>query len=982
MSEYSSPNLCIVQLITKGRKLFFISVYIEPRTDEHNTLNRLEMFLKANHKAHIIIGGDFNGWHPSWGSPKSNKRGKDVNNLISSYDLVLGNSGTTPTYATITHGTYRSSIIDLTLYSDNIANRVLDWQVNTNACPSSEHEAIEFSINIGNIKLSRKKKQSTYKYTTNDADWESFKNNLKNAMEENRIKEIAIESLNEHQLDIYINTVTNTIQKACDKSFRRKPLSNKRIPWWNSELDNLKKEVVKMHHRIQDLVRSGKSIQHAIAERKELKEQYALCIRKTSTEHFRQFCSMQGKENVWSLTNRLLKNAPQPTPCLTVSTGKKLICKRLTYHLDKYEYSNPLQFGFKEQTSTTDALSKAIERISEAKSNKHLVIAISLDIQAAFDNAWWPMIFKRLKHIQCPKNLYSLILNYIKDRKVSLNYADVTVSKNMSRGCIQGSVCGPMFWNLILDDLFDVKLPQGCHMQAFADDVLLIINSKKVGELEVIANKALESIVKWGTEVKLNFGPNKTQIITFTPKAKAAKIKFNGIELQYVNEIKVLGVIIDKNLNFINHVKYIINKSTIIYKKLAIFARPTWGTQPENIKIIYKQVIEPIVTYAAGIWGSATKYETVKNQLRSLQRGFAIKIIRAFRTVSATAAIALAGLTPLHLKIDEVAALEIAKAVGTSPLFPDDLTIEKPIRNRELLHPADRKFIEFEYADNQDDIDKFCSSDCTLIFTDGSKHSEDKVGAAFVAHRPNSAKIVKKFKLHGSSSVYQAELLAIQNACSWVKLNKINDSAILSDSLSSLYEIRNKDSNNEAVVAIHKCIKDINDNNGKILFIWVKAHTVDTPDYLPIQKSMRLKAATFPTTPNEVDFTLEEVRDCMLSMSPQKAPGPDNLTADICSKFMATFPETYGFREQKSTNDALAEALKRVNDAKRGGNLVIGISLDIKGAFDHAWWPALMNRANSMNSFLQMRPIYIRMEADMTVPLVPLTLYTNPTELL
>lgn len=967
MSEFSSPNLSIVQIITKKRKLFLASVYIEPKVDENSTLNRLELFLKAHQHAQILIGGDFNGWHTTWGSPKNNKRGNDIHNLITSQDLVVGNIGDAPTFSTITHGINRSSIIDITLCTDNLSHKLLDWKINADACPSSDHEAIDYILHQGDITLAKKKKQSTYKYRTDeDDDWLTFNNNLINSGEFAEIEQGISELHNGEQIDMYVANITKKIQDICDKTFRRKKFINTHAPWWNSELDKIKNQVIKIHHRIQDLVRSGKSIENALLERNEIKEKYAKEIRKASTEHFRLFCNRQGKENVWSLTNRLLKNIPQSKPCVTVSTGsshhttstidtaksllnqfypdddedkthtqkllraqmketpntqndklfteeevlgclesmsakkapgtdhltadiclaftkeftssitklmntcleksyfpkdwkvahvkilpkpnrtdytdtssyrpiglinifgkllEKLICNRLTFYLDKNNLSNPQQYGFKQQISTVDALKNAIDIISEAKANKQLVIAISLDIRAAFDNAWWPVLFKRLRQFGCPRNLYLLILNYIKDRKVLMNYADITISKTMSRGCIQGSVCGPLFWNIILDDLFDVALPEGCHIQAFADDVLLIVKNKKSIDLQIAANTALKSICKWGNEVKLTFGPNKTQIIAFTPKAKAAQIVFNGSELQFVDEIKFLGVIIDKNLKFIKHIKYVISKSLTIYRKLSKFTRPTWGAHPDNVRIIYKQVIEPTITYAAGVWGSVVKYETAKHQLRSLQRGFATKIIRSFRTVSATAAIALARLTPLHLKIREVEAMETTKALGTTDLLPSDITLEKPARSNELLHPADRKSINFEYANTHEDINKYCSSECTLAYTDGSKLSEYKVGAAFVAHSPNGKTVTKKYKLHGSCSVFQAELHAIQNACSWAVQNNITNLAILSDSLSSLYEIKNKDSINQAVVTIHKIIQSIINNNGKVTFIWVKAHT-------------------------------------------------------------------------------------------------------------------------------------------------------------
>ena len=46
-----------------------------------------------------------------------------------------------------------------------------------------------------------------------------------------------------------------------------------------------------------------------------------------------------------------------------------------------------------------------------------------------------------------------------------------TARENMTIGCVQGSVCGPNFWNIVLDDIFEEILPNGCHLQAFADDI-------------------------------------------------------------------------------------------------------------------------------------------------------------------------------------------------------------------------------------------------------------------------------------------------------------------------------------------------------------------------------------------------------------------------------------------------------------------------------------------------------------------------------
>ncbi|GBP97291.1 Retrovirus-related Pol polyprotein from type-1 retrotransposable element R1 4 [Eumeta japonica] len=87
------------------------------------------------------------------------------------------------------------------------------------------------------------------------------------------------------------------------------------------------------------------------------------------------------------------------------------------------------------------------------------------------------------------------------------------------------------------------------------------------------------------------------------------------------------------------------------------------GLNSEIIRIIYTAVIEPIMMYASNTWAPATELEMIRSALSSLQRGFAIKICRAYRTVSLTSAMILAGLLPLDLRIREAEALYKAKRI-------------------------------------------------------------------------------------------------------------------------------------------------------------------------------------------------------------------------------------------------------------------------------------------------------------------------------
>ncbi|CAK1582412.1 unnamed protein product [Parnassius mnemosyne] len=634
MSEYSSPNLCIVQIVIRGKKVFLISAYVEPRNDEINTINSLDFFLQNNPNSIHIIGGDFNGWHPLWGSVRANRRGNNIVNLITTNNLNICNIGTDPTFETVSHNIHRESIIDLTLTCNSPPNQISNWKITKECSPTSSHNGIIFELHMNKSSLTRAKKLSTFKYNTQNIKWDDIKEVFQKRISENLDLDINIEHLNTTELEKYVSKLTSVIQNVCNKLFPQKGEHAHRAPWWNEKLESLKQKVIKNHHKLQQLKRNKKPMTDALSEKDRLKNEYSQAIRAESTKHFKEFCNKQGKEDVWSVTNRLLKTTPLTKPPTTLKTksgnytsttqetaetflkeyfpedepdtnpqhttirrlskkipatlpeppftvdeiinavssmnpkkspgldhltadictnfiklfpsvvtklmnrclqlsyfpkawkvayikvipkpnksehttssyrpiglinvfGKvleKLITKRLKHHLHITGTMSNMQFGFKEQTSTTNAIQKALDVIQDAKAKKLQVIAISLDIQSAFDNAWWPAIFHKLNTVHCPSNLFKLLQNYVKDRTVRLDFADSSCTKPMSRGCIQGSVCGPILWNLVLDELLTAELPQGCHLQAFADDILLITQSKDITTLENITNEALTRI--------------------------------------------------------------------------------------------------------------------------------------------------------------------------------------------------------------------------------------------------------------------------------------------------------------------------------------------------------------------------------------------------------------------------------------------------------------------------------------------------------
>jgi len=127
---------------------------------------------------------------------------------------------------------------------------------------------------------------------------------------------------------------------------------------------------------------------------------------------------------------------------------QKILINRINYHVFSQGFMNENQFGFTPQKGTIDAAMAVKVFVTEGLATGEVIALVSLDVQGAFDVAWWPGILKERRACGCPKNLYELKKSYFTQRTATLSMNSLRLEKEISRGCLQGSCCGACFWNL------------------------------------------------------------------------------------------------------------------------------------------------------------------------------------------------------------------------------------------------------------------------------------------------------------------------------------------------------------------------------------------------------------------------------------------------------------------------------------------------------------------------------------------------------
>ena len=299
---------------------------------------------------------------------------------------------------------------------------------------------------------------------------------------------------------------------------------------------------------------------------------------------------------------------------------ERVIVAEVTYYMKTKGFISKHQHGFLNGRSTTTNLLESLSDWTCAIDNKLTQTIIYIDFTRAFDTVSQPKLSTKLRAYGVGGDLLDLINDFMTGREQRTRIGqNISSSRKLSSGVVQGSCLGPLMFLMFINDLptiFDSTITP----KMYADDLKMYASVESNSDIDHLQQN-INRLVDWADTWQLSISIKKCQAMHITKKKHAVALNstyyIKANPLPNNNSVSDLGVMIDKDLRFSEHISRLANKAIIRCKLLqkCFVSRNT-----ETLVKAFKVYVLPILEYCTHIWSPHLKKDIYL--LESVQRKF------------------------------------------------------------------------------------------------------------------------------------------------------------------------------------------------------------------------------------------------------------------------------------------------------------------------------------------------------------------------
>jgi hypothetical protein len=300
----------------------------------------------------------------------------------------------------------------------------------------------------------------------------------------------------------------------------------------------------------------------------------------------------------------------RPVSVLTVSSKifERAINDQLYDHFTGIYH--PFLAAFRKNYGCQTTLLRALEDWRKALDENKYVAAILMDLSKAFDCLPHNLLLAKLKAYGLDDKALGLIQSYLNSRRQCVKIGSSTSSwQELTKGVPQGSILGPLLFNVFLNDIFTTV--RDCDLYNYADDNTLSHAHKDIDVLKATLESDASRLIEWFDANLMKANPDKFQAIAFGKKTNDLNLSFNigQFTLPCEESVKLLGVTLDFKLSFNDHIAELCKKTS---RQLNVLKRIGRHLSTQCKLLIYHSFILSNFNYCSLTWHFCNERSTQK----------------------------------------------------------------------------------------------------------------------------------------------------------------------------------------------------------------------------------------------------------------------------------------------------------------------------------------------------------------------------------
>jgi len=314
---------------------------------------------------------------------------------------------------------------------------------------------------------------------------------------------------------------------------------------------------------------------------------------------------------------------PISLQCVIGKVFERLIYDKIVTFFDENKIFSKTQHGFKKFHSSQTALAVVHDFTLLQLEKKQYVVGLFLDLSKAFDTLNHEILINKLIHYGFSNNELNLMKSYLLNRKHYTSINNHSSSSLISTcGVPQGSVLGPLLYNIYCNDLVSISNNK-LKITQYADDTCIIITSESIKDLEIESKNVCLKVQDWFSSNGLTINSLKSNYMVFNRCTHNLQISINNLSIKEVESVNYLGIIIHRYFNWNETIE---KKVRLLLKLKYLFIVLSKYIEKSKMILLYKSLVLSKIAYGIEFMGNTSAKNV--NMIQRLQNWFLKLILR------------------------------------------------------------------------------------------------------------------------------------------------------------------------------------------------------------------------------------------------------------------------------------------------------------------------------------------------------------------